>query len=192
MNKISSNAFYLSNCDFINKYTLLQAEKALFLSKILLELSSTDVYNALEKTSKRDSNTEIKTKLFLVLYIFRVFQPGIQCNFEAKVKEVDKNFLLGISFSTKKDIQTVLTILFTENWRPFFENSAEYKRRFSSFKINSENLLAIKRFLEKNLLDINPSKLSINCKFIFENKNLKSREISTKMIKNVVPFWISC
>jgi hypothetical protein len=66
-NKIPSNASYLSSCDFINKYTLLQVEKAPFISKVLLELASTDVYNALEKINQKDRSSETKTRLFLVL-----------------------------------------------------------------------------------------------------------------------------
>jgi hypothetical protein len=191
-NKIPSNASYLSSCDFINKYTLLQVEKAPFISKVLLELASTDVYNALEKINQKDRSSETKTRLFLVLYIFRIFQPIICCNFIAKVKEIDKNFLLRISFSTEQDIQSILTVLFTENWRPSFEKLAKYQEKIFNFKINAESLFGIEKFLENNLSDLDSSKLHINCKFVFENKKFKSRKVSTKMIRNIVPFWISC
>lgn len=188
-NNLTSKSSYLSSCDFINKYVLIQAEKAPFLSKVSLELSLIDVYNALERTYQNDRSFETKTRLFLVLYIFRIFQPIIRCNSVAKVKENDKSFLLRISFSTEKDIQCILTILFTENWRPSLK---KYQKKQIDFKTNAESLLGIKHFLEKNLLGIDSSKLHINCKFMFENKDFKNKKISTKMIRNMVPFWISC
>jgi hypothetical protein len=82
--------------------------------------------------------------------------------------------------------------LFTENWRPSFEKLAKYQEKIFNFKINAESLFGIGKFLENNLSDLDSSKLHINCKFVFENKKFKSRKVSTKMIRNIVPFWISC
>lgn len=191
-NRIPSKASYLSNCDLINKYNFCQSEKIPFLIKVILELSSVDILNAIEKPNQNDSNSETKIRLFLIIYVFKLFQPIIYCETFTKNKGVDKNFLLQISFTTKKEIYNILTILFTENWRPIFENSVNYDKRISNFKIGAETFLSIKKILEKNMLELDSNKLRINCKLVFKNKNLRNKIVSAKMIRNIVPFWISC
>lgn len=193
-NKIPSKTSYLSNCDFINKYSLHNVKEAPFLSKVTLELSSLAIFNALEKTNQNDSNSETKIRLFLILYIFKLFQPNIHCDSSVKAKEIDSGFLLRINFSTEKSINNLLTALFTENWsKPIFRNSvSNNNKKFSSFKATADTFFGVKEFLNKNLPEIDSSKLRINCKFIFENKNLRNNLISIKMIKNITPFWISC
>lgn len=192
-NKIPSKTSYLSNCDFINKYSLHNIKEAPFLSKVTLELSSLDIFNALEKTNQSDSNSETKIRLFLILYIFKLFQPKIHCDSSVKAKEINNGFLLRINFSTEKSINNLLTVLFTENWsKPIFRNSASNNKKFSSFKATADTFFGVKEFLNKNLSEIDSSKLRINYKFIFENKNLRNQVVSIKMIKNMTPFWISC
>jgi hypothetical protein len=187
--RIPSRASYLSNCDLINKYTLLSVHRVPLLSSIFLELSSSDILNALEKMNQSDSNAETKIELFLILYVFKLFQPTIRNSNCDK----DKDFLLQVSFSKEKEISLFLTILFVENWsKTIFQEVSSYNKKFSSFKITGETFFNVERFLEINKLGIDSNKLILNCKFVFENHESKNQAISIKLIKNIVPFWISC
>lgn len=192
-NRIQLKTSYLSNCDLINKYKLINVEEIPSLSKVTLELSSFDIFSALEKVDQKASNSETKVKLFTTLYIFKLFQPSIHCDNDVKTKEMDKGFLLKVNFSTEKDINNLLTILFIENWsKSIFQSTTSKNKKFSCFKVKADAFFGIEKFLEQNLLEIDPSKLCINCRFIFKHKNLKNNVISIKMIKNIKPFWISC
>jgi hypothetical protein len=191
-NKIPTKTSYLAKCDFINKYNLNQIEKIPFLSKVVLELSSTDVFNALEKVNLNDYNSETKVKLFSILYLLRLFQPMIIYNSFVEAQETNNSFTLQVCFSTKKEIKNVLMILFTESWRPFFENSITYDKKCYNLKSSVETFSGTKKFLEKTIIKIDSNVLNINCKLIFENKKFRSRIVSAKMVKNIAPFWISC
>lgn len=192
-NRIPSKASYLSHCDLINKYTLFSAQQTPLLSSISLQLSSSDVLNALEKMNLSDSNFETKVEIFLILYVFKLFQPTIRSGNFNKDKEINKGFLLQISFSKKKEINRFLTILFIENWsRSIFQEVPSYDKKFSSFRLIAETFFNVEKFLEVNKLGIDSDKLTFNCKFVFENHDYKNRIISIKLIRNIVPFWISC
>jgi hypothetical protein len=191
-NKMPSKASYLSNCDLINKYSFCQSEKIPFLTKVILRLTSVDILNAIENSNQNDSNSETRIRFFLIIYIFKLFQPKIYCETSTKNKGIEKKFSLQISFTTKKEICKILTVLFTENWRPIFENSVCYDKGISNFKMSAETFLGIKKFLEKNMLELDSNKLRINCKLVFKNKSFRNKIVSAKMIKNIAPFWISC
>lgn len=191
--KIPSRASYLSNCDLINKYTLPSAYQAPLLSTIFLELSPSNILNVFEKTNQSDSTSEIKIELFLILYVFKLFQPTIRNESYNRSEEVSKDFLLRISFSKEKELHRFSTILFVENWsKSIFQEVSSHNKKFSSFKITAETFFNVEKFLAINNLEFNPEKLTLNCKFVFENYNFKNRVISIKLIKNIVPFWISC
>ena len=192
-NKIPSKASYLSNCDFLNKLALRHVKEIPSFSKITLELSSLNIFSAVEKINQNDYNSEDKIKLFLILYIFKLCQPVIHSGAYAKSKETDEGLLLRINFSKKKEISNLLTILFTENWNKLILRSlTSPDKKIFSFKVTVGTFFGADRFLGRNITEVDSNKLNLTCRFAFQNKNLKNQVLSIKLIKNITPFWMSC
>ena len=192
-NKIPSKTSYLSNCDFINKYTLNHIKRRPFLSKITVELSSSDILNSLENKNKNDFNPEVKIKLFMILYLFKLFQPKIKFDTYKKVTEGNKGFLLQISYSKKTELNNFVTTLLLENWNKLIsQNLTNNDKKILNFKTTIETFFGVENFLKQNLFGVNSNKLKVNCKLIFKNTNLRNQKVPIKLIKNITPFWISC
>lgn len=195
---------YLSKYDLINKYNIKNVHDVPKISKIILEFSSDDIINALDVAGKKEWDSELQVKSFLLLYILSLNCPFINFN-KIKSSREDSKFSIKVIFSSEKDIYHFLTGLFHENWNllvlddfSFFKFSinryTKYIKKNKNFVLNSKipasSFFELDNFLNKNLLSISSKNLNIKASFLFFN-NLYKDNLSLNTIKNIPSFWIT-
>lgn len=195
---------YISKCDLINKYNITSIYDIPQLSKIVLEFSSDDVINSLDIAGKKEWDSDLQVKSFLLLYLLSLNYPFINFN-KIKSTREDSKFSIKIILSSKKEIFLFLVSLFHENWNllvlddfSFFKFSVnryiKYMKKNKSFVLNSKipasSFFELDNFLNKNLLGISSKNLNIKASFLFLN-NIGKDKLSLNTIKNIPLFWIT-
>jgi hypothetical protein len=198
---------YLSNCDLINKYKLSSLNKKPILRNISLELTYSNIFESLDKLTKNESDSEIQVKSFLILYIFKLFQPLVDFGGTAKIKEAKSGWSIRILLSEEEDLHFFLKTIFIENISKIlvedfsffhtqnnilYDIGSDQKTCLVNSKIPVESFYEIDNFLTKNLLGISPEKLNVDVKFLFQNNNITDQNSSIKLIKNTQLFWAAC
>lgn len=194
---------YLSTCDLINKYNLLNVNKVPKLNKIVLELSSRDLLSAVESLGKNEINTETQIKSYFLLYIFSSYQPYIKFRVSKKLKGENDNYSLEINISKNEDIYSFLISFFVENWNKLsVEDFSLWKRKSFNFifqqknfvierKIPGDTFFELENFLNKTAFGIVSKNLNLRVKFFFQNNNFRSQDASENLVKNLPFFWIN-
>lgn len=210
MNSISNYNYnsYLSKCDLINKYNLTTAFETPKLDKIVLDFPIKELINALDKTGKSETDSDIQLKAFLVLYIINLFFPYVTFNKleltnSNKTKIASLSGSLKIVFSQPEEINLFLSSFFVENWNRMLDddftlfdslNNTSTKLKLSknfihTTKISGNSFFETSDFFAKNLSDVNPKELNIYVNFFFSN--LISNANTKSSIENIPLFWIS-
>ena len=201
--------FYLSKCDLINKYNIKTAYKIPKIDSIVLEFPFDELVKASTFSEKEQTNSTFQLKGAILFYIFTNLVPYINYNkskFLIK-KETNQEFgySLKIIIKSKESISSFIYMLFVENWSKLVIED------FSLFKkLDSKNLVVksetqkkivirtslignsffeIESFLNQYLPKINPKNLSLKSNFIVSN-SIKAVN-STKLVKNLSPFWVN-
>lgn len=194
---------YLSNCDLINKYNLVNINKTPKLNKICLELSSRDILSAAESVGKTEINPETQIKSYFLLYILSSYQPYIKFRVSKKIKGENDNYSLEISISKEEKVYSFLVSFFIENWNKLCaEDFLLWKRKGFNFvfhqknfvierKIPADTFFELENFLNKIPFGIISKNLNLKIKFFFQNNNFKILEASEKLVKNLPLFWIN-
>ena len=208
MSKISTINYnkthnYLSTCDLINKYNLLNVNKVPKLNKIVLKLSSRDLLSAVESLGKSEINSEIQVKSYFLLYIFSSYQPYIKFRVSKKLKGENDNYSLEIDIFSKEDIYSFLISFFIENWNKLsLEDFSLWKRKGFNFifqqkkfiiekKIPADVFFELENLLNKTPFGIVSKNLNLKVKFLFQNNNFRSQSASENLVKNLPFFWIN-
>jgi hypothetical protein len=198
---------YLSNCDLINKYKLLSLDKKPVLRNITLEFTYPDVLESLDKLTKNESDSEIQVKSFLALYVFQLFQPLVNFGGIKKIKESKSGWSIRVLLTEKEDLDFFLKTIFIENVNKIFvEDYSFFHTKNNTFydiapdqtlclvnsRIPIESFYEIDNLLVKNSLGVNPQKLDVRVKFIFQNDNIANQSSSIRLFKNTPLFWVAC
>ena len=201
--------FYLSKCDLINKYNIKTAYKIPKMDKIVLEFPFEDFMKACTFSEKDQVNPTFQLKGAIIFYIFASLMPYINYNkstlsLKKKVNS-EKGYSLKIIINNKEDVNSLLSTLFVENWSKLISEEFSLFKRLNSKDIDNKikttkisiikasvlgsSFLEIDTFLNKYFLKINSRNLSLKFNFIVYNP-IKIKN-STKLIKNIAPFWIN-
>lgn len=194
---------YLSNCDLINKYNILNINRVPKLNKIILELSSRDLLSAVESSGKNEINSETQIKSYFLLYIFSSYQPYIKFRVSKKLKTENDNYSLEIDISKIDSIYSFLVSFFIENWNKLsVEDFSLWKKKGFNFtfqqrkfiierKIPADIFFELNNFLNKTTFGIVSKNLNLKVKFFFQNNNFQSQNASENLVKNLPFFWIN-
>jgi hypothetical protein len=196
---------YLSSCDLINKYNLGSVYENPKLSKIVLELSSQDILNACESGNKKEFDSDLQIKTFLLLYILQSNYPYINFN-KIQQKKDGPAFSIKAVISSEEQIQSFLNTIFVENWNMLViedytllrSSIAKYTKHIQNnrkFVLNTKMagsvFFEIDNFLNKNLFGLSSKNLNIKISFLFTHNFRKNKKISLDLIKNFPLFWTS-
>jgi hypothetical protein len=196
---------YLSKCDLINKYSLKSVDTCPKLNKIVLEFSSLDVLSACETGNKKEWDSELQIKAFLLLYVLQANRPFINFN-KVQINKDNSNYSVKLTFSGKEEIQSFLSQLFVENWNTLllddFEfirlNQAKYNKYIQvnekyvlNTKLPASSFVELDTLLNKNLFGITSKSLNIKASFLFENNIILKLKAPNLLIKNLPLFWLT-
>ena len=188
---------YLSDCDLINKYNLKNIYQKPKLETIVVDFSIENDTNSLSGNS---------IKAALVLYFISMLYPFVNIkkaknNDMNKTKNPNIKYKFKITFSNKKEINSILSTIFIENWNTliledfilFNSNSnktkAILKKEVFKTKIPLQSFFELESFFSKVVTEINPKDLSVNLNFLFSNFIIGQNR--KDLIQNLPNFWIS-
>lgn len=194
---------YLSTCDLINKYNLVNINKTSKLKKVILELSSRDIVAAIESLGKNEMNSEIQLKSYFLLYVLSGYQPYMKFRVSRKVKGESDNYSLEICITGDESIHSFLVSFFVENWNKLYvEDFSLWKKKDSNFlfqhkkfiiekKVPIDTFFELEDFLNRTPFGIVSKNLNLRIKFFFQNNNFENLIASENLVKNLPLFWIN-
>jgi hypothetical protein len=96
---------YLSNCDLINKYNLLNIYQKPKLNKIILEFSIKNFIEALNSKENQEKFNETQIKAFLFIYLLIAAVPFINNKVKmVKNKEIKETTNYSLKFTYSNDM----------------------------------------------------------------------------------------
>lgn len=188
---------YLSDCDLINKYNLLNIYQKPKIENIVLGFSIENDTN---------SSTENSIKAALALYFISMLYSyvnikKIKTNDANKTKNTNIKYNFKIIFSNKEEISSFLSTFFIENWNTLLlDDFVLFNSKFSKTKVSLEkevfktkipvqSFFELETFFSKVSTEINPKELNINLSFLFSNLIVGKKR--KDLIQNIPNFWIS-
>jgi hypothetical protein len=201
--------FYLSKCDLINKYNIKTAYKIPKIDSIVLEFPFDELIKACASSEKEQTNSTFQLKGATLFYVFTNLLPYINYN-KSKISLKKENnqeigYSLKIIIKSKEAISSFLYTLFVENWsklvvedftlfkkidsKDLVVKSKLQKKIVIRTSLIGNSFFEIESFLNQYLPKINPKNLSLKSNFIVLN-SIKALD-STKLVKNLSPFWVN-
>jgi len=188
---------YLSDCDLINKYNLINIYQKPKLENIVLEFS-------IENENNSSAGNSIKAAL--VLYFISMLYPFVnikntKTNDTNKLKNTTIKYNFKIIFSNKKEINLFLSTFFIENWNAlllddfilfsskFDKSKIIHKKEVFKTKLPLQSFFELESFFSKVVTEINPKDLIMNLNFLFSNLIIGGNRKT--LIQNLPNFWIS-
>ena len=198
---------YLSNCDLINKYNLLNIYQKPKLNKIILEFSIKNFIEALYSKENQEKFNETQIKAFLFIYLLIASVPFINNKVKmVKNKEIKEttNYSLKFTYSNDMYIYNFLFYFFIENWTFIAKenknifllenlNFSTQNTNYNSFNLKS--ILPVYVFSDMEYIinnsnfDLNSKELNLNINYLI-NAPKKIKNLNS-LIKNLPLFWIS-
>jgi hypothetical protein len=195
---------YLSDCDLINKYNFKNINEKPKLSKILLEFSSQDILSACDVSNKKEWDSELQIKAFLLMYLLQSNIAFINFNKNSNNRD-EFNFALKSIIISAEELHNFLITMFIENINMLFIESfsllkssltkynkyLENNQKFVlNTKVSGSTFFELDIFLNKNSYGLNPNRLNMKIGFLFKKGIDKKKEISLNLIKNLPFFWV--
>jgi hypothetical protein len=189
---------YLSKCDLLNKYLLLDVYSCPKVDVIKLNISLVDLLN--EQNDYNELHTKMRT--FIVFFLFTFNVPFLKYQNFIKYNKISytsnaMDFKLFLNFSKKKIINNFLISLFLENAENLELNSSLFpiKSIFSDSGNNLKirlglplnNLYSMSYLTSSSFFSTNSKEISISTDMVLKNKNLGNKE---HLFKNLLFFWL--
>lgn len=195
--------YYISNCDLINKYNLTTVYNIPRVKKISLELNLKDFLLSSDLSEKNQKHALSQIKSYLLLYIILGFKPRINYNKNIDLnktitKEALLNYSLKLTFSTKKELNNILSTFFVENSSKLkLDGFNLFNGRRVNTKTNDLNNFLFSTIIPGNSFSevenffkdgLNFKNLNYKLNISILNPSLKNEN---NIIKNLPFFWIS-